>query len=415
MKNIEFRVVLYFSRNDSGGFYGGRLAASPLANYYHAKKKGKVLLGSSFILGGLGKHHSKIHSYLRENTPIKHFPLCIKDDFGNKIVFSKKGYIYQNEDPIYGSSGSGICWEFDIEKVGEFSDFSKSELMKYFLPSTLIGIKEWRDCEDFIEAQKEIPPQRTNYSILASNLRLLKHPLTPYNPVSKLLRIYSGDWKTISFYKNDCSLSIPRNNTFVHLPRNHNWSELSNGGYRADEDLTYKQIAHDELENNHITESLVHELLKIRIANEGKWHMNDELPVPGKKKGRIDFLIKKSLNNSDPWTLVELKKGDGLNAVAQLDNYIKCINRETKRHKGNVKKNPYFVTLWDVNRNRVKTLKGVILCAKEQITRETENEAKKKGFEIWPYTIRLESKSKNNLSCKNCKPLFWIDLETKKK
>lgn len=405
-KPKEFRVVLYFSRTGSGEFYGGRLAASPLACYYYQKRKGKVLLGTDFLCYGLGKYHDAIKDHLDSKKVIKDFPIKLKLKYNEDTIFSKKGYIYQNEDPIYDSLGKGIYWQFDIEKVGKITEFSNKEIKKYYLPPVLIGIKGRYDSNDylkeFIERKKK--EKRQGYSIIASNLRMLRNPIKPDNKsISSLIKTYNGDGNEINFYKDKGQLPT-RNNTFIHLKTGR---ELPKKYFSQDE-LGYKEIASYELENNHINESLVHELLKIHIANEGKWYMNDELSILGKKKNRIDFLIKKSLKPSDNWTVIELKKGDGLEAVNQLAGYIDSIRREVKKKRKN---STYFDILWNKKKKSVKPIGGVILCAKNQISEETKKEAKKNNFSIWPYKIRLEPKDRYNRSCNTCEPRLWIDLE----
>jgi predicted RecB family nuclease len=59
--------------------------------------------------------------------------------------------------------------------------------------------------------------------------------------------------------------------------------------------------------------------------------VNYELPIRGKVKGRIDFLVKR--DPKDPWRVVEVKLDDNPTAVTQLDDYIKSIKHEVRELK----------------------------------------------------------------------------------
>jgi hypothetical protein len=134
--------------------------------------------------------------------------------------------------------------------------------------------------------------------------------------------------------------------------------------------------------NNHINESLVHEMLKIMFASKG-WWVNYELPIRGKEGGRIDFLIKRDLD--DDWRLIEVKLDDNPTAVTQLRGYIKAIKDDVRR----LGKDSLFWLLWN-GRNGCKQIKGIILCGPGD---RTVKKARNAGYDVWTYNYNMEMKS----------------------
>ena len=113
------------------------------------------------------------------------------------------------------------------------------------------------------------------------------------------------------------------------------------------------------------------------FARKG-WWVNFEVPI---RKGRIDFLVKRSI--ADPWRVIEVKLQDNPDAVEQLHTYIKDIKRDVRDHK----EHSYFWPLWN-GRRRCKILKGVVLCAYPG--KDTLKEVKHRhyGYAIWTHEYR---------------------------
>ena len=372
----EFRLVAYMNAPESRGFYGGRSAASPLAYYYHTLKYSKVILGGSIIFKGLGKYYSFIKGHLEKKGFLDNLPTKI-DCNGEKVIFSDVGYIYQNFDPLFTHIRNGIFWQYTIEKIVREKRLDE-EKKRYLLSSTRIAKEEYIN-------MKEI--KKGSWKALVSNFQRLKSPLTFEREHGKILKIYDGNNYECNFYKNCGTPSLPRNNAFVHLKTGFRWSEFDRKQeFMSKTKLSPTEIIDDQIKNNHIHESLVHEMLKVLIAEKG-WYINFELPVKGKKKkGRIDFLIKKTPNHADPWSVIEVKLGDNPDAVEQLSGYIDSIRDMVRDYE-----HTYYDMLWDGK--KVKEIKGVILCA-DPASDETIEKANANNFDVWTYNFVLKQKSK---------------------
>lgn len=360
----EFRLVIYMNAPDSRGFYGGRGAASPLAYYYHLlNKKPKVFLGGPIVLQGLGKYHGFVKDALEKNSKPLKLPKDVYCD-GEDIRISDTAFIYQNDDPLLRTSESGIYWTGKIDALELREGFSKEDQKEFTLDAVKIGREEYAGEHD------ETP--RKEYSVLASRLVKLTEPLLKDHPPP--LMVYGGSNRERMFWGNNGKPTIPRHNAFVHMTTGE-WRKYDKKLKLLEEKkIDFWKLIDSQIKNTHISESLVHELLRIMFAREG-WWVNYEMPTGEKSRGRIDFLIKRT--RKDDWRLIEVKLRDNPDAVTQLRGYIKAIRRDV-RDNG---EDSHFWLLWNGGK-RCKPIKGVILCVPGG---GTTREARKAGYEVWTY------------------------------
>lgn len=362
----EFRLVIYMNAPLSRGFYGARNAASPLAYSYHTKQR-KVFLGGPIKLKGLGKYHDSVKDALK--------PLALPKDLcsdGEQIRISDTAFIYQNDDPLLSNTKSGIYWLAKIDKIGLPESFSKEDKDKFTLEAVKIG------------RQAELGGKPDNRAgeprILASHLYKLERPLD----MTKLKVFKPGSDETKRFW-DDGKLGSPYQNAFVHMTSDE-WEKFDAEfeiKSKMPEEVKIEELIDSQIKHCHISESLVHEMLKIMFASKG-WWVNYELLIRGKEGGRIDFLIKRDLD--DDWRLIEVKLDDNPNAVTQLDGYIKSIKHEVRKLRKSNYWNSHFWPLW--KEKCYKKIKGVILC--KFPGDETAKEARKNGYDVWTYKYNVK-------------------------
>jgi len=317
----EFRLVIYMNAPASRGFYGARNAASPLAYSYHLannkRKNRKVFLGGPIKLSGLGKYHDSVNDALKASKPLDlRKPLACD---GEQIRISDTAFIYQNDDPLLSNTKSGIYWLAKIDKIRLPESFLKEDWDKFTLDAVKIGRQA---------RLGEKPDNRAGEPrILASRLYKLERPLD----MTKLKVFKTGSDKKKRFW-DDGKLGIPHQNAFVHMTPDE-WEKFDAEfeiKSEMPEEVKIEELIDSQIKHCHISESLVHEMLKIMFASKG-WWVNYELPIRGKVKGRIDFLVKR--DPKDPWRVVEVKLDDNPTAVTQLDDYIKSIKHEVRELK----------------------------------------------------------------------------------
>jgi hypothetical protein len=207
MKEKEFRLVMYMYMNapESRGFWGGRAAASPFAYYFHIQKYGKVFLGGTCRLIGLGKYHDFIKNEL-ENKSIIKLPYRKKINInGEKIIISENAYIYQNFDPLLREGKNKIYWKVKIDRIGNFSKEFKKE---YELGALRIGKKE--ESKGKLNKNKKT---RKEWSALASKLDKMDPPFGCDNK----FKVFGSNKKERNFWGDNGTPSIPRSNCFLHL------------------------------------------------------------------------------------------------------------------------------------------------------------------------------------------------------
>ena len=357
----EFRLVIYMNAPDSRGFYGGRGAASPLAYYCHlANNKRKVFLGGPIKLIGLGKYHDSVKDALKASKPLALLKDLCSD--GEQIRLSDTAFIYQNDDPLLSTSESGIYWKAKIEAIGPRESFSDKE-GKFTLDAVKIGLEEY-----------EVPVDKNRGKelvVLASRLFKLREPLDKDN--SPRLMVYGGSHRKRRFWGDNGKPSIRRQNAFMHMTR-HEWQMFDDTSVRHKE-VNIGELIDSQIKHCHVSESLVHEMLKIMFAEKG-WWVNYELPIKGKEGGRIDFLIKQDCRHD--WQLIEVKLDDNPDAITQLQRYIEAIKCDVK------KKDSHFRKLW--NGKKCKEIKGVILCKYPGGDTVKEVRKRKKQYDVWTYS-----------------------------
>ncbi len=368
----EFRLVIYMNAADSRNFWGGRGAASPLAYACHLLNgKRKVFLGGKVVLQGLGKYHSFLEDALDETSEPLKLPSLIQCG-RERIRISDIAFIYQNDDPLLTTSKSGIYWEATIDALGRRESFSGEDRRKFTLDAVKIGLEAdgGRDDETRLKREKRLV-------VLASRLRKLAHPLDKDN--SPGLLVYGGSSRERRFWGDNGKPTIPRVNAFVHMMDRERRKYDTSAKAKP---LNFPRLIDGQIKNNHINESLVHEMLKILFASEG-WWVNYELPVPIKDKtrGRIDFLIKRS--PEDDWRLIEVKLDDNPDAVAQLHEYIKAIRRDVKMNEDS-----FFWPL-HVGRKGCKPIRGVVLCAAPGGDTVKEVQNCRVPYDVWTYSYKV--------------------------
>jgi hypothetical protein len=370
----EFRLIMYVNASESVDFWGGRAAASPLAYYYHAKNDGKVFLGGKIKRIGFGKYKHYISEFFEEND---NFTLPAKIDcHDEEVIISNIGYFYQNKDPLFRRLGMGIYWQYAIDRIGKSKTFTKQEHSEYTLSSVDIG-----------DENEEDRSNSEAWKALVSDLVLLQNPINGDGDDWNSFKLYDGKNSKVNFYKNDGTKKASRNNVFVHLGKDIRWKEFdSSQDYEVESELRPIKIIDSNIKNTRIKESLVHEAIKVLAAEKG-WFINSEKGTGD--SGRIDFLIKKS--ESDPFTVVEVKLLDKPDAVNQLEGYMQAITSDVKRNKNNSR----FYCLWDDEKNKMKPLEGVILCAAPG--KETIKECKRTNFKVWTYKFNKIPESKECL------------------
>jgi hypothetical protein len=363
MSKKEFRLVFYMNATDAIDFWGGRAAASPLAYYFHTqKKKRKILLGGQFQFIGLGEYGEQIKRELEKVQPIS-LPRELVIN-GDHIFLSKTAYIYQNNDPLFTQAEHQVYWEATIDKIGRFTP---QEQKNYRLDALQMGFNTY--CGE----QNKI--KRDGWQALVSKLVRFERPVEKDKCQWK---VYGGDWEPRNFWDVNGMPSIPRNNAFVHATTDV-WRNFDKSA--KNDKLNIAEVTDEQIQNNHIRESLVHELLKMIFARDG-WWVNFEMPTGG---GRIDFLVKE--NARDHWKVIEVKLRDNPDAVEQLDVYIKNIKEDVRKNGDESR----FWPLWEGDK-RCKAPKGVVLCAHPGT--ETDKEVKEGGFDfdVWTYKITFKDK-----------------------
>lgn len=378
----KYRLVLFVNPNAAIDFFGGRTVASPLAFYYFSKKKGKVVWGDSIKrVGGYTEKGGFGISELREIAEKKGSDEILISDLEKEgYNVSEFGYIYQPFDPAMDSV-CGVAWEFKIDQ------FVKGVLKiyeKYRLPASQIGVNEDRKC--WCNHSDRYTNQE--WLIILRDIKMLKTRIIPENQRSFGFKV-GGNY----FFKSDdkWDLSCGVRPTWIHLERSKKWP----GEYVEESELSCSSIVTQEILNNHIHESLIHEILKVLFVREG-WYMNYEMPVTyeengvEKRAGNIDFLIKQSENY--PWRVIEVKLADNPNAIEQLKEYmigIKKNVRKIKMMEGVA--DSHFWLIAGGKKGSIKQIEGIILCP-ENAKDETEKEAKKENIKVWTYSLDIPKK-----------------------
>ncbi len=365
----EFRLVIYMNASDSRNFWGGRGAASPLAYSCHlGHKKSKVFLGGTIVLKGLGRYHRFVREKLDAATKPVTLPLRLCCD-GEEIVISDEAFIYQNDDPLLGASQNGIYWTAKVGNLGLRERFSDGYEKRFTLGAVRIGL------DTCCGRNREVA--RGGCRVLASRLQKLRQPLD--SDSSNRLLVYGADHRERSFWTDNGMPRVPRRNAFVHV-RNGKWPSAQ------PQRVEVRELIDSQIKNNHINESLVHEMLKVLFATGG-WWVNYELPAPlgakGKSWGRIDFLVRKS--GKAPWRLIEVKLADNPEAVLQLRDYLQGITRDVRKNG----EDSYFWPLW-VGAERCKKIKGVVLCQSPGTETKREVKSRRLPYEVWTYTYHIK-------------------------
>jgi hypothetical protein len=368
----EFRLVQYMNAGESRDFTGGRSAASPLASYFHLKKQRKhkgVFPGGTFHLRGLGKYRSPISEALEAEAraadkPIKlpwHLPKKYLPKNAEPICISKTAYIYQTEDPLFSGHSCGIYWVAIIDAIGKGKSFEHPG--RYMLNALKIG------CE--ARGYSIAPAEDDEWIALVSDLKPVRDPIDLSS-----LKVYAGKGHECCFENRK-----GRRNAFVHLTAGSKWPPIRIDMLYTENARNVRNIIHDQIMNNRIHESLVHEMLKIMFAEAG-WWVNFEVRTGS---GNIDFLVKRSRADRHPWTVIEVKLRDNPDAVEQLRRYIEAIQGDVKYHASN---SSHFALLWDGGKRCTK-LKGVVLCSYPG--KETLEEVKRahRPYDVWTYKYRF--------------------------
>ncbi|MBC2698707.1 MAG: hypothetical protein HF976_01830 [ANME-2 cluster archaeon] len=365
----EFRLVMYVNPTESSGFWGGRAAASPLAYYYATKKHSNVVLGGKIFLKGFGKYHQYIKDFFDKNE-IFNLPKEIDCD-GEKIVLSNYGYFYQSNDPLFRRfTENGIYWRYTINRIGKRNLFDEEEYSNFLLPSTKIGSEN-----------EKYDPDNSEWNAIISELKLLKNPINSQGSNQTTFKIYNGKNKEINFFRNGKPY-IPRNNVFAHLNKKDMWRELDNKlNFESEDVLKPINVIDSNIKNSRIKESLVHEAIKVLVAEKG-WFINSEKKVGD---GRVDFIIKKS--EKDSFLIIEVKLFDNPDAVEQLEDYIDAITSNLDENQ----KNTELFWFWNNEKNRMNKLEGIILCAYPPT--KTIKECRGKKLKIWTYKFSKVGKS----------------------
>jgi hypothetical protein len=364
----EFRLVLYMNGNDAIDFHGGRAAASPLAFHFHLRKRKqtKVFLGGSFIFQGLGKYWDCIKGQLDDAPkPIK-LPKILTTNSGERICVSNKAYIYQNNDPLFTQTEHEVYWQATIDTIS--NSFTRRERSKFTLPAVAIG-----QHTPWSQKRKN---HDEHWRAIVSQLIRLERPVPKQDCAWK---VYGANGHPKNFWAHNDMPSIPHMNAFVHATANE-WKQLDNWSETYTIDIT--DISEYKILNTRIRESLVHELLKLMFASEG-WWVNFEVPTG---EGRIDFLVKKTIADKHPWTLIEVKLEDNPNAVTQLHTYIMSIQNEVRKPR----MNSYFWPLW-IGKGRCRAIRGVVLCAAPGTETVEEIRACRYGYDVWTYHIEIRN------------------------
>jgi hypothetical protein len=368
----EFRLVIYMNAPASRGFYGGRGGASPLAYYCHLlnkkNKKPKVFLGGPIVLQGLGKYHGYLKEALEKTSKPLKLPKDVLCD-GEHIRISNTAFIYQNDDPLLSTSEGGIYWTAKIDSLGLRESFSEEEPGEFTLDAVKIGLQEYAGKRDETSGNKCV--------VLASRLVKLREPLP--NDLSSPLKVYGGSNRERKFWGSNGKPTIPRHNVFVHMTTGE-WRKYDKKLELAKrKKIDFRDLIDSQIKNTHISESLVHEMLRIMFAREG-WWVNYEVPTGEKSRGRIDFLIKRT--RKEHWRLIEVKLLDNPDAVTQLRGYINAVTRDVKDNG----ENSHFWLLWKGSKG-CKPIKGVIVCAPGG---DTTREARKDGYDVWTYKYTVK-------------------------
>lgn len=338
----EFRLIVQMVPGKN--FQAGPYAGLGIAYYRHAESEesaGKVILDIKITRRGLGSYWPKEEIW---NRLIQRPGQFIKYD-GDLIKISKIGYIYESKE-------NGITWQFNLEKILNFEDMSKTEKKENMMFYPRFIRERWKKEEGFPGDCKP----------LVSNLMKLKKPITVDDDRANKFKKYSQNNKQKNL------LPIKRgSNTFVH-----EWPELNMDDFFRDDELdgeflidqSLKTILEKPPTEPKAMEMTIHEIIETMLIEKQYYVVREG----GVGKGRFDFVLR---DKNENFFAIEVKIGNGIGAAKQLSKYISVL-----------KKNP---SLYEIPKDA--KINGVILCGNHN--EKTIKEADDYGYKVWTYKLGI--------------------------